>query len=57
MPYAVMTMYVRVSTFKYVLRSAGNIPIPVCATPPKDEQVILEKRRAVFLNLCETAAR
>jgi hypothetical protein len=31
-----------ISTFKYVLILARNIPSVVCVAPPEDEQVMLE---------------
>jgi hypothetical protein len=35
-----MTRYI--STFKYLLISARNIPTVVCVAPPEDEQVMVE---------------
>jgi hypothetical protein len=35
-----MTMYI--STFKYLLISARNIPSLDCAAPPEDEKLMLE---------------
>jgi hypothetical protein len=35
MSYDLITMYI--STFKYILISAGNIPNAACAAPPEEE--------------------
>jgi hypothetical protein len=36
-----------ISTFKYLLISARNIPNAVCEAPPDDEQVMLETVEAL----------